>query len=118
MDSSKGSQKAENDTPDNLHHNNHNALSYDQDYGDEYDQAEDDDEGEELVDEDQLADDDGSDQYEAYSDQEKDFLYKKQLAEYYNKSDQDMEANIEDEEDESDMDDNELKQANHIDQLK
>jgi hypothetical protein len=42
----------------------------------------------------------------------------KQLEEYYNKSDEDMDANLEDEEAESDMDDNDLKQANHIDQLK
>lgn len=118
MDSSKGSDKAENDTPSNSHHNKHNALSYDQDYGDEYDQVDDDEEGEDLGDEDQLADDDGSDQYEAYSDQEKDFLYKKQLAEYYNKSDEDMDVNLEDEEAESDMDDIDSKQANHIDQLK
>lgn len=42
----------------------------------------------------------------------------KQLEEYYNKSDEDMDVNLEDEEAESDMDDNDLKQANHIDQLK
>jgi len=76
MDSNNESEKAENQTPGNSHHNDHNAPSYDQDYGDEYDQVEDDDEGEELVDDDQLADDDGSDQYETYSDQEKNFLYK------------------------------------------
>jgi hypothetical protein len=63
-------------------------------------------------------DDNGSDQYEAYSDPDKDFNYKKQLEDYYNKSGDGMDGNLEDDDVGSDIQDQYKKQKNHIDQLK
>ena len=110
-------EKAENKSSGSSPQKDNKQPFDDEDYGDEYDHDEGDDEGEGLMD-DPLADDaNGSDQYEAYSDPDKDYNYKKQLEDYYNKSDGDMEGNL-DEEGESDLNDNYLKQKNHIDQLK
>ena len=104
-------EKAENKSPAGLPKEDNKLPSDDGDYGDEYGNDEGDDEGEGLMDDEQLADDNGCDQYETYK-------YEKRIKDYYDKSDDDMEENLEDEEAESDIEDQYIKQKNHIDQLK